>query len=121
MEAEVEGDWSSFQPQKSETLMLHMVTKKQSDMFNSGIQKAIFTCDLHAEVILWFWFNALNLFDLSIIKILQVQSSAWPISEANRSTMVLLHYLVNKTVHLTYETEVSPQFILKLLSRMLTA
>lgn len=52
--------------------MFRGMTEKQSDVKTFGIQKAIFTCGLHAKVIHWFSFNALNLFDLSTIKILQM-------------------------------------------------
>lgn len=78
---------------------------QQRDMFTiCGIQKTVFTCDLHAEVILRFWFNVLHLFDLLIIKILQTQTHfrrlCW-------SCMVS----VSKTDALTHVTEIPLQFL----------
>lgn len=60
------GGWGGRDPSS-----FHM-TENIRDIKTYGIQKAIFACDLHAEVTHCFWFNALNLFDLCIIKILQI-------------------------------------------------
>lgn len=57
------GAWGGRDPSP-----FHM-TENISDI---ETQKAIFACDLHAEVTHCFWFNALNWFDLSIIRILHI-------------------------------------------------